>query len=365
MKKVVVACDSFKETFSSIKVNELIKEELEKKYDYQFKVIPIADGGEGTISVLEYQNIVKIITKEVIGPNRENITGLIGIFNDNTAIIECANVVGFQYKSDYSTPGNTTSYGIGELIKYCINLGIKMVYVALGGTITNDCGIGLLEALGAKFYDKNNNLIDTIGDNLIKIKKVDITNLIKVDIVLLSDVTNPLYGKNGASYVYARQKGATDKQIKKLDEGLINFSKVTNNLLNKDCSNLAGAGSAGGIGYALMSYLDATYSSGINQLLDLIDFEKEIKNADLIITGEGKIDKQSLCGKAISGIISRANKYKVKVIGICGLIDGNKEELKKLGLEEIYNVLDVPKPIEEIKNTCEKDLRELLNKINI
>lgn len=366
MKKIVIAPDSFKETFSSLEASYIIRKEFQKKYDYNYICVPIADGGEGSIDAIKYSNNMKIEEVKVTGPNMERVTGRIGLLNKNEVIVECANIVGFQNKIKSSNPGNTTTYGIGELIKYAIEKGYKKVYVCMGGTITNDAGVGILDALGAKFYNKNDEVFHPVGDTLIDIDHIDLSNFNKnIEVVMLSDVTNPLYGPNGASYIFSKQKGATDEQIKSLDDGLIHFSKVTEKVIGKDLSSEKGSGAAGGIGYALRSYLNASYESGISAILKLIKFDEIIKNADLIITGEGKIDYQSACGKTISGVIKYANNYNIPVIAIVGLMDGEIEEYKKLGLIDVYPTSKYPRPIEEIKKTCVSDMENLIRKIEI
>lgn len=366
MKKILIAPDSFKETFSSIEVANYIKEFLKEKYNYEYVVKPIADGGEGTIEALRASLNIQLIEKEVTGPNFEKVIAKIGVINDTEAIIESAEVVGFKHKVSSSKAGTTTSYGLGELINYLGEAGFTKIYIGLGGTITNDGGVGALSALGVKFINDSGECFIPTGLTLSNIINIDVSNLKQnIKIVILSDVTNPLYGENGATYIYGKQKGASINELDIMEQGMINYSNITNSVLKKDETMTAGSGSAGGLGYSFISYLNADISSGIEKVLELINFEEEIKTADLVITGEGKIDYQSACGKAISGVLELCKKNETDCIAICGYLDGNVEEFKKLGLKEIYPTSSTKRPLEEIKKTCVSDLRRAVNKIVI
>ena len=365
MKKILIAPDSFKETFSNFEIAKLIKERLSIRYPYEYITMPIADGGEGTLDVINNALNIQIVNKEITGPNFETITARYGIIDKEIAVIECAEVVGFNNKKETSRANNTTSYGIGEIIDECINLGLKKIYIGLGGTITSDGGCGVLCALGVKFYHQTDEFIPT-GATLNDITAIDITNIHRgIEIELLSDVTNPLYGPTGASYVYAKQKGATDEEIESMDQGLKNFANLTQQLLGHDYATEASSGAAGGIGFALKAYLNGKVSSGIDKILEIIGFENEVKKCDLVITGEGKIDYQSACGKAISGVIRLSKKHNKDVVAIVGYMDGELEEFKRLGLKNVYASSHEKKSISEIRKTCVEDMCRLLGKIEL
>lgn len=368
MKKIIIAPDSFKETMSNIEVASIIYDTLYALYpDYEYKLMPVADGGEGSLNSI-VSDVNDLHTIECNNANMEMCSVKYGIVKNN-GIVEVAENIGFKYKKPFSNPGNTTSYGVGEVIKELKNQGIKKIYVCLGGTITNDGGCGLASCLGVKFYDSDNKLFVPTGFTLNKIKKIDNSKYLEeykdVSIIGLCDVTNPLYGKNGASYVYAPQKGANDEDVKVLDEGLKHLEEVVKRDLNIDAQLNPGSGAAGGIGYAIQSFLNGKLKKGIETILSLMDFKKEINDETIIITGEGKLDSQSLQGKVIDGIIKVVKNKKVPVIVITGKVDGNIEEFKNKGISKIIVTNPKNLPFSEVKKKCKEQLKEAIKKLEI
>lgn len=365
MKKVLLCLDSFKETFSSKEINNLIKSKLSSKFDYQFRCVPISDGGEGLIDGLIESLQLKIESFEVVGPNFEKIIARVGFTSDNIAIIESAEVVGFKNQTDHSRATNTTTYGVGQLIKICEKRNVQKIYLGLGGTITNDGGCGALCALGVKFFDKTKREFIPVGATLNEIDSIDRSNLkIKSQILLLSDVKNPLIGESGATMVYAKQKRASEFELVQMEEGMKNYLKKTTEVLNSDFSNKLGSGAAGGLGFALISYCLGIYSSGIKTVIELLKLEDLISESDLVITGEGRLDKQSINGKAVTGILDLCIKHNIDCIAIAGSVE-NEYELRLLGFKNIYPITTKKINIEEIQAKKFEYLDKLLDKICI
>lgn len=370
MKKIIIAPDSFKETMTNVEVASIIESTLKEKYPcYRFKSMPIADGGEGSLDAIT-MCMGETYYISSLDANMNECTIKYVIFK-NSLIIEVAQNVGFKYKMSYSTPGNTSTFGIGKSIKDILenNSGLKNVYICLGGTITNDGGCGIASALGVSFYNNKNEKFIPVGDTLINIKNIDMSDFINkyndISFVGLSDVTNPLYGENGASFVFAKQKGATDEEVILLDKGLRHLDEIAKRDLNKDNALCKGSGAAGGIGYGILTFLNAKIKKGIDTILSMIDFDDEINDAYCIITGEGKLDKQSFCGKVISGIIERAKVNNIKVVAVVGMLDVDLDFVKDQGISEIYVSNTMNYPFEKVKRECKNQLISICKTIEI
>lgn len=365
MKKVIISFDSFKETFTSGEICNITKEYLSKRYDYNFICVPISDGGEGFLDCIE-TNLDCVIKKyTVTNANFEKCIAKVLYYHD-LCFIECAEAVGFKHLKKMSRASNTTTLGVGELLKHALEEDVRKIFISLGGTITNDGGCGMLYSLGVRFFDEANVSFIPTGETLGKIKRIDTTNIIKCkDIVLLCDVTNPLLGDNGATKVYAPQKRANFEEINLMEEGMENYARICEECLNKDYKFSTSSGSAGGISFALMSFFDAVVSSGIEEYLKIIDYKSYAKNAEVIITGEGKLDMQSLCGKALSGIAKFANAENIEVVLICGKVDGDIKEYQEYGFHKIYAINDITRPIEDIKMSAKTDLIKTLESVEI
>ncbi|MGN1117518.1 MAG: glycerate kinase [Acutalibacteraceae bacterium] len=365
MKKIVIVPDSFKGTLSSVEVCRLTEEVLRKKYDDIVCVsIPVADGGEGTLDAFMYALECEKVGVTAHNPVGEKIETHYAALPDGSAVIEMAAVSGITLISPLE-PLFSSTFGTGELILSALDRGIRNIYIGIGGSATTDGGTGCLEALGAKFFDKNGAFLSGCGNNLISIDRIDLSELdgrIKeCKFTVLCDVENPLYGENGAAYVFAPQKGATPGQVEYLDSGLKNFAEKTAAALGKDCSFVSGAGAAGGLGFALISYLGAQMKSGIDTVLDICGFDEKIKGADLIITGEGKMDFQSVHGKVPFGVAKRAKG--VPVTAIVGLKEIDDEEARQNGIERIIETNEEHLDFEEVKKVCREQFISAAEKI--
>lgn len=341
--KILVAMDSFKGSLTATEACDAVEQGI-LLADKNIEVIkkPIADGGEGTVNTLVDALNGQIITLDVNNPLMRKIKGYYGIINNKTAIIEMAVASGLMLlEENERNPLYTTTYGVGEIIKDALNRGIRDFIIAIGGSATNDGGTGMLNALGVNFFDNEGKKLEPIGENLIKINSVDLhgldKRLSKANFLVACDVNNPLYGPSGAAYIYGPQKGVTKDVVKYLDEGLKHFSLKTSNLLSIDNSQIPGTGAAGGLGFALLSYLNATLKPGIEIVLDYLEIEKLINNVDLIITGEGKIDSQSKMGKVLSGLGNLGIKHNRKVIAFGGMVE-KKLLLKEYGISTIIQI---------------------------
>lgn len=353
-RKVIIATDSFKGSASSVEVANYIENGIKKiNKNLVIKKIPIADGGEGTVEILIEGNekgIYKYL--EVSGPLKLATTARYGVINQRIAIMEMAEASGIQLiKKEDLNPFITTTYGVGEIIKEILNTGIREIYIGIGGSSTNDGGAGMLACLGAKFYDSKGEEIGYTPNDLKFISKIDLTNFDKrikeTKIIVLSDVNNVLCGKNGASYVYGPQKGADKKEVIELDSILKRYGDLIDKMYNKKYSLEPGSGAAGGLGFALLSICGAEIKPGVETIMELIDFESEIKNADLVITGEGRIDNQSINGKVPIGVTRIAKKYNIPVIAVVGSSDKNLMNIYKNGVDLVLDIINEPMHLED------------------
>jgi len=341
--KVLIAMDSFKGSLSASEACDAVEAGI-KEINKTIECIkrPIADGGEGTVNTLVDALNGERVFLTVKDPLMRDIEAYYGIINTNTAIVEMAISSGLTLLSkEERNPLLTSTYGVGQMIKDGIDKGIREFIVGIGGSATNDAGIGMLNALGINFYDQNDKLLEPIGESLKYIYKIDYKDFdIRINdcrFLIATDVNNPLFGLNGAAYVYGPQKGASNLMVKELDEVLRNFHKIVNKTFNEDYSNLPGTGAAGGLGYAFKAFLKADLKSGIDIIIEKLGFEELVKSADLIITGEGKIDIQSKMGKVLSGLGKLGIKHKKPVIAFAGSVDQDID-LKDIGIYSIYKI---------------------------
>ncbi|WP_020004089.1 glycerate kinase [Brachyspira innocens] len=354
--KIVIIPDSFKGSTSSMEVCNCIEKGVLKVFkNAEIKKIPVADGGEGTVDSILYAaggNMKKI---KVRNPEGKIIEAKYGIINKDKAVIEMAEASGITLVDDKNrNPLKYSTYGTGELIKDALNNNIKEILIGIGGSATNDCGIGMANALGYRFLDKDNNELEAIAENMIKVKHIDDSNvdrrIFDIKISAACDVKNPLYGENGATAVYGKQKGVTEESFDILDNGLKNIARVVKEKFNKEIDYIEGSGAAGGLGGGLLAFCNAELKSGIDAVLDIIDFEEHIKGASLIITGEGAIDGQTKKGKVPVGVAKRANN--IPVIAIVGDIRDGAEAVYDLGITSIMPALKRAMPLDEaIKNS--------------
>jgi len=340
--KILVAPDKFKGSLTALEackaVEEGIKHYLPNSY---VSKLPLADGGEGSLEALENTLQFKRIFIQVKNPLFNKIEAFYGILDD-IAYIEMAKASGLQLLNENErNPMATTSFGTGEMIVDAINRGAKKIYLFVGGSATNDAGIGIASALGYVFRDKENRTLDPIGKNLINIKSIYSDNSIAtsdVEINVLTDVNNTLFGPNGAAYVFAMQKGADKNEIDQLDKGLQNLAEVVKSSFGVDVSNITGGGAAGGVGSGLIAFCNAIIRSGIETILDLLNFDDYAKIANLIITGEGVFDKQTLKGKVVKGVIDHCKKLRKPLGIICGELALSPEELRKLHISIVKSL---------------------------
>ncbi|MEZ9133512.1 glycerate kinase [Vibrio breoganii] len=345
--KIVIAPDSFKESLTALEVAQSIHAGFEKVFPHaEFVKIPMADGGEGTVQSLVDATMGKVLNHRVIGPMGEKVTGFIGVSGDGlTAYIEMAAASGIHLvERDRRDALKATTFGTGELIKFALDRGVEKIIVGLGGSATNDAGVGMLQALGVSFKDSNRNEVGFGAEALSEIVYVDISDLDlrlkNVELSVACDVDNPLVGPNGASYVFGPQKGATNETVQVLDDKLRYFADLTKEQLGIDISDKVGSGAAGGLGGAFLGYLDTELRSGFGIVADSVRLEEQIQNADLVITGEGRIDGQSIHGKTPVGVAKVAKKHNLPVLGIAGSLDLSCVEVYDHGIDAVFSVVN-------------------------
>lgn len=354
-KKIIIAPDSFKESMTAKEAAEAIASGFKSVYQStaELEVIPMADGGEGTTVSLADALHGKIHYRTVTGPLDNPVRAAYAISGDGTAaIIETAEASGLErIAPEKRNPLLTTTYGTGELIKAALDHGVSKIILGIGGSATNDGGSGLLEALGAVFYHKNGELLKWGGGNLIHLHDVDISNLDKrlqdVEIMVACDVDNQLLGPDGASAVFGPQKGATPQMVELLDQALSNYHDVIEKVLHKSVKNIAGSGAAGGLGAGLLAFLDATLQRGVDIILTETRFHERSAGADLVITGEGKIDGQTIYGKTPIGVAKAAKQHNTPVIALCGTLGENYEKVFEYGIDAAFSIVPTPCDLED------------------
>ncbi|ABY93176.1 Glycerate kinase [Thermoanaerobacter sp. X514] len=355
--KILIAPDKFKESLSALKVADSIEKGILKVFPKAVIVkVPMADGGEGTVESLVDATGGKIIKTNVKDPLFRDIESFYGILGDGkTAVIEMAAASGLYLLKDYErNPMITTTYGTGQLIKDALDKGCRKFIIAIGGSATNDGGTGMATALGVKFYDKDGREIGLGGGELSKIYSIDTSNLDErlkeCEFIVACDVANPLIGENGASRVYAPQKGATKEMVEVLDKNLEHYGKLLEKYFNKKIIDVPGSGAAGGLGAGLMAFLNAQLKSGIEIIIETLKLEEKIKEADIVISGEGKIDFQTAFGKTISGIAKLCKKHNKPLIVIAGTVE-DIEKLYEIGVSSVFSTMEKPMFLEDaIKN---------------
>lgn len=376
--KIVIATDSFKGSLNSIEVAECIEKGIKNVFkNTEVVKVPMADGGEGTVQSLVYATNGKIINEIVTGPLGEKIEAFYGVLGDNkTAVIEMSAASGLPLvPPDKRNPMVTTTYGTGELIRKALDRGCRDFIIGIGGSATNDGGAGMAQALGVKLLDVNNMEIGFGGGELINIDKIDISNIDKrifdSKFTVACDVDNPLCGPNGASYIYGPQKGANDEMVRLLDVGLRHFSNIIKRDLNKNIENLKGAGAAGGLGGGLVAFLEAKLKPGIDIVIEKCNLSELVNDADFVITGEGKIDSQTINGKTPIGVAKVAKKKNIPVIVIAGCIDDDAFIAHHYGIDAMFSIVNYPISIEDALNKekssffIEKKVEEIFRLIDI
>lgn len=376
--KLIIAPDSFKGSMTSIQAVAAIERGALKacaraKKHIKIIKIPVADGGEGTVEAIIAATGGRIVRTKVFDPLGKEIESFFGILPDKTAVIEMAAASGLNLiKTEERNPLITTTYGTGQLIKAALDAGSKNFIIGIGGSATNDGGVGMAQALGVEFLDENGQPIGFGCKELIKIRKIDNSGIdprINSSVfTVASDVTNVLYGPEGASAVYGPQKGAASELISFLDQNLRHLSEAIKNDLGKDISMIPGSGAAGGLGGGLLAFLNAKIQPGIEIVMKLTGFEEKVRNADLVITGEGATDSQTLFGKVPFGVAQVAKKYAKPVICISGALGNGYEDLYDAGIDAVFSIVNRPMSLEEamekggelLEKTTENAVRAVL-----
>lgn len=352
--KIVIAPDSYKESLSATEVAQAIEKGFREIFpEAQFVSVPVADGGEGTVEAMIAATQGRAVTSTVTGPLGDTVEAQWGISGDGqTAFIEMAAASGLALvPPELRNPLITTSYGTGELILQALESGVKNIIIGIGGSATNDGGAGMVQALGAKLCDANGADIGFGGGSLMSLNNIDIRHLDArlqtCSIRVACDVTNPLTGTSGASFIFGPQKGATEAMIRELDHNLAHFADVIKKSLRVDVKEVPGAGAAGGMGAALMAFLGAELRSGIEIVTQALNLEEHIHDCTLVVTGEGRLDSQSIHGKVPVGVASVAKKYHKPVIGIAGSLTRDVGIVHQYGIDSVFSVLNRIGSLEE------------------
>lgn len=348
MQNFILVPDSFKGTLSAIEVCNIMKSSIKNLYkDANIISVPVADGGEGTVDAFLYAlggEKKSIWVSDAF--NEQKILAHYAMLKNDIAVIEMAACAGLPLVKDRLEPDKTTTFGVGELIIDAINSGAKKIILGLGGSATNDGGCGMAAALGVKFKDEQDQEFIPTGGTLSQIYKIDMNNIYSkikdVEFISMCDVDNPLCGKLGASAVFAPQKGADEDMVKLLDEGLAHLAKIIKRNLHIEVKDIKGAGAAGGLGAGSIAFLQSKLTKGIDVILDTINFDELVSKADIVFTGEGKFDSQSLHGKVVMGVANRSQKYKTPVIVVTGAIGENIQEAYNKGITAIFSINKEP-----------------------
>ncbi len=343
--KVVAAIDSLKGSLSSMEAGYAIREGILKASPgAEVLVKPLADGGEGTTEALAEGLGGEMVRVKVHGPLEEPVTAEYGLLEESgTAVMEMAAAAGIVLTGKEKRPLDATTYGVGEMIRDAVEKGCRRFIVGIGGSATNDCGIGMLTALGFQFLDEQGKPVGISAGALKDVAQIctdhAMPELAECSFRVACDVTNPLCGPNGATYIYGPQKGVTDDMKEELDRDLRHFADVTKAALECDCAGMEGAGAAGGLGYAFLAYLKADLKPGIELVLDAVGMDQAMKGADLVFTGEGRLDHQTAMGKAPVGIAKLAKKHGAKVVALAGAIADGAEACNDNGIDAFFPIL--------------------------
>lgn len=348
MQNFILVPDSFKGTLSAIEVCNIMKSSIKNLYkDANIISVPVADGGEGTVDAFLYAlggEKKSVWVSDAF--NEQKILAHYAMLKDNIAVIEMAACAGLPLVKNRLEPDKTTTFGVGELIIDAIDSGAKKIILGLGGSATNDGGCGMAAALGVKFKDEQDQEFIPTGGTLSQIYKIDMNNIYSkikdIEFISMCDVDNPLCGRLGASAVFAPQKGADEDMVRLLDEGLAHLAKIIKRDLHIEVKDIKGAGAAGGLGAGSIAFLQSKLTKGIDVILGTIKFDELVSKADIVFTGEGKFDSQSLHGKVVMGVANRSQKYKTPVIVVTGAIGENIQEAYNKGITAIFSINKEP-----------------------
>ncbi|EMQ68850.1 glycerate kinase [Vibrio cholerae] len=368
--KVVIAPDSFKESLTAKQVCDAIQAGLARVWhDAKFVAIPVADGGEGTVQSLVDATQGRLVEVKVMGPQGKRVEAFYGMLGDNqTAVIEMAAASGLHHVPlAQRDPKLTTSFGTGELIRHALDQGVTKLIIGLGGSATNDGGVGMLAALGARFTNADGDPIQLTGGGLRELTHIDLQDfdprLLHCDILVACDVNNPLCGDKGASSVFGPQKGATPEDVQLLDGTLRQFGLLTEKVTGKMVLESAGAGAAGGMGAALLAYTQARLRPGIEIVLETVQLAHQVSDADLVITGEGRIDSQTVHGKTPMGVAKVAKRFDVPVLALCGCTGDNYQAVYQCGIDAVFAAVPRAMSLEDALKESDFNLADLAENV--
>ena len=358
--KFLFASDSFKGTLSSKRTAELLAQAASEIFPgCEYSSIEVADGGEGTTdAVLSAVNGEKIAVS-VHGPLWEEISAYYGKLDDRRAVMEMAAASGLPLvPSEQRDPRKTTSYGTGEMIADALGKGFRDTSIAIGGSATNDGGIGCMRALGVRFLDENGQELSGCGADLAEIRSIDVSGLDprvkECKFTVMCDVTNPLCGEKGATHTFGKQKGGTPEILEELEKGMCNYRDILKNQFGVNMDEVPGAGAAGGLGAALMVFLNGTLKSGIETVLDLVEFDRKLEGVSLVVTGEGSTDWQSVFGKVMQGVGVHCRKAGIPAVAVVGSMGKGAEDIFDYGIESILTTVNAVMPLDEALGRAEE-----------
>lgn len=362
MSKFLLIPDSFKGTMSSEEICSIMEKAILKNYPEANVIsIPVADGGEGSVDAFLEAMGGEKVTVKVKGPYFEEMEAFFGVIEKgNTAVIEMAACAGLPLVENNPNPWKTTTYGVGQLMEAAIAHGCKKIIMGLGGSCTNDGGTGAAAALGVQFIDKKGNSFVPTGGTLKDIEHIDTSKLLpalkEIELITMCDIDNPLYGENGAAYIFGPQKGASTDMVKELDAGLKHLDQIIQSDLQVSLGEIKGAGAAGGMGCGMVAFFGSTLQMGIEVVLDTVKFDELLEDTDYVLSGEGKIDTQSIRGKVVIGIAGRTKKAKVPLIAIVGDIGDGIEEVYEKGVSGIFSINRVAVEYKDAKKRAKEDM---------
>ena len=359
--KVLVAVNEFKGSLSSIEIGNTIKSTISKRYsNLEVLTESVADGGDGFLDI--FKNFEKKQFKTVNAASQDTIVSYLENLDRKEAVIEIAEVIGLKQLSDADKdPYKTSTVGLGRLINNLLDKGVKHFIIGLGGSATNDCGIGMLSELGVRFLNESGKLCRYGIRDLSEICEIDLSGinqqLEEANFTIICDVNNPLYGENGATYVYSGQKGLDERSFAEVDKYIINFSNLVSKKMKNDFSNFEGSGAAGGLGFAFLSFCNTKIQGGSKFMIEYLDLEKKISEIDILITGEGKLDSQSYMGKAPIELARIAKKYNKKVIFLAGsILDEQVNQLSDENKKLVDSSFTVQREFLPLENAMKKDV---------
>ena len=351
--KIIIAPDSFKESLPAHKVASAIAKGVKQATpNAKIHCVPMADGGEGTVLAIAQSTRCRLIQSTVQNAMGQSVTATWAMINNETAIIEMASAAGLeQIQPQNRDVLCANTFGVGQLILEALNQQARHIILGLGGSATNDGGAGMAAALGIQFMGKNNTLLKPHPKEMVRLEKIDLSGmdqrLSQISFTLASDVNNPLCGPHGAAAIFGPQKGATPEQVLFLDQVMANYADITAATLGKDMRHEQGAGAAGGLGFACLSFLKAQFRPGVEIVAEFTGLAQLIENADLVITGEGKLDEQTLQGKTLAGIAALAQQHNVPVIAIAGTLGNNYQALYNKGITAAFSLCNGPMSLQE------------------